>query len=380
VTYSSPARRSDLVKYVNQAEDISKKEQDWIRTSKEYKQQFEAQCNELHIKGHDIQREIEGLSSELIDWYKKIEIEIYNDRLQLAVQYYLLYVQFLHGNTKDCIPTLAYLLKYGNSTHFTWREYFGRPIPKVDESQLEKFESSQKNTTNEIDWSALSEVHENNENDVIDIKWEAEPVEISMDGGFSMDMIDVVESSVVESEDSSHNVEMVHKWKHESVLENDESRFQYINDVLELESFFVSKIASKQDAHEVLMYMKNVPKEISTENRQDLVNFLESVKSLLEIINDERFKQVLMIKASKKYSDRLVASLKQTLDLIEKMKRNVESAEEKKKSLDKSIQDMKPGVQILIDQLKFQQNFLQDSISKLLGNRIANIFGEINKL
>lgn len=313
--------------------------------------------------------------SELSGWFTKIEKETNQDFIKKSVEFYSIYTQFVHGQ-KDCIPNLKYLLKNGNTSNYQWRETFGKDIPKIDMEKLEEYKKKKeekKEIKQEIDWSSLNEVPEQNQ--IVEIQWEDNQVQEikDIDIGFSMDDIEKVETI-----DETENFEKILKMKKETFLENDESRYLFVNDLIELESFYFFKV--KHPDQEIFLYTKNLPKEISIISKDEFEKYHLGISKLLAICQDEKLKQLLMIKISKKYVERISLSLKKNLDFIEKMKNNILNAQEKKKNLEKSIQELKPIIEKIVKETKEYQEYIEKNLSKFLDGREINIYGEINKI
>eukprot|EP01080_Neovahlkampfia_damariscottae_P009285 gene9285-1373_t len=400
VNFEIPAKKKDISKSVTYLNDTNRKEQDYEKNLKDFQDRYKKQIEALHIKGDKIEQEIRDLVKELPDWFSKIEKEIQTEQVKKCIEYYNTFTKYFHKNKSDLLPTLQFFIKNGNVSHLEYRKYFGLEIPKVDMTKVEEYEKNiekqEIKEIKEIDWSALddSEIVENKE--IVDIKWEDE-IETSndMDVGFSMDDIDLVHSGL-ENEtfeikwddddktgiltNDDKNIKLVYQMKKESLLENDESRFNFLNDILELESFYQFRIMEQSKSQDLMTYMKDIPKEISHETKSDLKNYLNFLKKIIEITNDEKFKELILIKTSEKYVERITNNLKQNLELIDKMKKNIILSEEKKKSLEDEIESLKPGVERIINETKENQEFLQNQISKLLKGRRINIYGEINKI
>jgi hypothetical protein len=333
------------------------------------------------------------LVKELPEWFSKIEKSSNNDQIKKAIQYYQIYSNYFHKNSKDLLTTLQFLVKNGNISHFEWRKDLGFDIPEVDLKLIEKYEKEEekKNEVKEIDWSSLEDPTIE-KTDIVDIKWEEIETPNDMDNGFSMDDIDLVDSGSQsqafeidwgdeqKKENDEKNVKLVYQMRKESLLENDESRFHFFNDILELESFFQFRISEKSKAQDLLSYMKDIPKEISNETKSDLVNHLKAIQTLIQYFNDEKFKELILIKTSEKYVQRTTNNLKQTLELIEKMSKNIVESEKKKKSLEEEIENLQPVVERIVAEIKENQDFLENQISNLLKGRKINIYGEINKI
>jgi hypothetical protein len=292
------------------------------------------------------------------------------------------------------LTTLQFFVKNGNTSHFEWRKDLGYDIPEVDMKLVEKYEKEEgkKNEVKEIDWSSLEDPTVE-KMDIVDIKWEEIETPNDLDNGFSMDDIDLVDSGSQNQtfeidwgdeqkneKDDEKNVKLVYQMKKENLLENDESRFHFFNDILELESFFQFRISEKSKAQDLLSYMKDIPKEISNETKSDLVNHLKTIQIVVQHFNDEKFKELILIKTSEKYVQRTTNNLKQTLELIDKMSKNIVESEKKKKSLEEEIENLQPGVERIVAEIKENQDFLETQISNLLKGRKINIYGEINKI
>jgi hypothetical protein len=89
--------------------------------------------------------------------------------------------------------------------------------------------------------------------------------------------------------------------QNETVLSNSESRYELLNDIGELECYLeqrINDLTSPNSAEILTEY--NVP--VMTMNT--LKEYLESVQNIITLLGNMRFRELILIKSSKKYVER----------------------------------------------------------------------------
>lgn len=254
---------------------------------------------------------------------------------------------------------LQYMLEKGNTSIFDWKKSQGQELPDVDMEEVEKArkqkqEQKSEQTTKkvEIDWSGLVEMEkeqasiEVSKEEPIDIKWDFEVSEegakddnkketidsginsTDISGGFSMDLADddLQESNkpaleIDWGDDTSKPqtpspVEIVLNMMEETILENDETRYEFVNDVMELHDFLISRMREKsQESENILGQTNSVPTELLNENLDDLKKYHKTIQGILEVLNDPRFRELILIKSSKKYT-KIFCIINTSLDIL----------------------------------------------------------------
>jgi hypothetical protein len=167
--------------------------------------------------------------------------------------------------------------------------------------------------------------------------------------------------------------------QNESILLNDESRNEIYNDLLVVKEYLDQRIIeiNQPNTQDILNLLGS---DLPVESLNDLKRYLEQINKIIEIFNNNRFRELILIKSSKKYTERKIFYFKTTTDTINNLEKNIYNAENKFKEIENLSTLLQPNIQELVLKIKDKQNFLQNEISKLLNGRKVNIFGEINKI
>lgn len=172
--------------------------------------------------------------------------------------------------------------------------------------------------------------------------------------------------------------------KNESVFSNDETRNIFMDNMVELESFVDCRIQDKIDAENALNSVdseifKSASKVLQTMSMDQLKRFQKSVKHVVGLLGNDRLKQLLLIKTSKRYRERLARSLRQRIEAIGQLQHNLKSVEEKRREQVSIMEATQPEMDRLVRETIEIQDFLQSRLSEMV-KRPVHIFGEINTL
>jgi bacterioferritin (cytochrome b1) len=317
------------------------------------------------------------------------------------MQYYISFVSFMSGrdavNDFNIIPTFRFVCQ-GRSTMLDWRTYKGLDVPSYDPIDLDNYkreiqekqkqqENTTENTTLEIDWSALDITGDTDiaiDSTVKEIDWadveQEQKQSIEIDFGDDM----VVEESATDN--TNNHLKQIYEWSNQSIFEDTDMRNAFWNDIVEIEAFFSQRILEKSESSATSTTVegeifKEAPSEIRNESLDELNRFNDAVASVLQTVNNPQFRQLLMLKMSKRYVERTTRSLQQKLDLVDKLNENVSGVDARRDELHEKITKLEPEVDMLIARTRKLQEQLQTLISKLIPKeRRINIFGEINTI
>ncbi len=255
----------------------------------------------------------------------------------------------------------------------------------------------------QIDWSAIETddaIDNSDSGNVAEIVWD-----VTADGS---DEIEIESGKVIELGEESldhllgqndktaaphdheqqqhqqQHLEQIWQMKNESVFSNDETRNIFMDNMVELESFVDCRIQDKIDAENALNSVdseifKSAPKVLQTMSMDQLKRFQKSVKHVVGLLGNDRLKQLLLIKTSKRYRERLARSLRQRIEAIGQLQHNLKSVEEKRREQVSIMEATQPEMDRLVRETIEIQDFLQSRLSEMV-KRPVHIFGEINTL
>ncbi|EFC48855.1 DUF773 domain-containing protein [Naegleria gruberi] len=426
VKYEIPSMSSSLLSLRNQLESIDRKEDDWKRSLEIAKREFTESCEKLSINrekiesmiqfassgssvGVDIEDEIKSAVSDLPQFYENIVVSCKDAKFKKAVDYYEDFTSFFNKNKVredlTCLKFVLSNLEKSTLSMYDWKLFNNQSLPSVDEEKVQSYiqklkdeESKKANKSNEpqIDFGDFEFSTEGNveinwdtgveENKEIEIKFDdvAQEKELEIDfgdfstddvGGFSMDSVDI--SSNTNDEDS---IKLVAELRMKSFLDDEDVRALFSNNLFQLYAFVQQRVieVTKNSSLDSEIF-SSAPNSIKSITKEEIQNLMHATGNVVTTLNNHRFKQLILIKTSKKFVERLVQSLTQKLEIMSKTKTNLEGVDSQRSSLNNSIKNQQPTVLKIKKQTKDYQDFIQKNLSEKLGKRVV-IFGEINKI
>lgn len=427
VKYEIPSLSSSMYSLRTQLESLDKKEEDWKKSLELIKREFSEACEKLSIHkdkvdrmiefassgssvGVDIEEEIKRAVFDLPNLYEEIIDACRDQTFRKSFEYYENFTSYINKNQapEAGLTCLKFLLSQiderpsGTQPSFSlydYKVYNKEQIPSFDEQKVEAIikqmkEDKEKEAKQD---SAEPEIDFGDFGDDVEIKWDsnvaedAKELEIKFDdvaqekeleidfgdfsSGFNMDS---VESNVNDEDNNKAVAEM----KSKSFLDPEDIRATFTNNIFQLYAFIhqrYTEVVKNVNSQLNATILSNAPQSITSITKDELNKFKTSTTSLMTTLNNPRFKQLVLIKTSKKYVERLMQSLSQKLEIMSKLRSNLEGLETQRKSLNTSISNQQPAIEKIKKQTKEYQQFLQQSLSDKLSKRVV-IFGEINKI
>merc|ERR1711879_538627 len=204
---------------------------------------------------------------------------------------------------------------------------------------------------------------ENNENEINVNEEDPDPWEICVeDGG-----IDVV----VETKENDEKVK-------ENILEFSATRNQFQDDLLELQSFLRQRLSEMKlkDNLALMNLLQKAPKEISEKNIETVERMLASVDKVNDLLCDHTLRMIIEIKASARYTERLVNALKKRLETAGRMEVLAAETNSKREELEENVMRLQLQKVTLVKEASEIKSHLQNQIS-LAFDRPVNIMGDI---
>ena len=121
VAYEIPALKKQINKCQQQSSECDEKHSSQSKSINEINLQIKQFCTELGIQGVNVSKELKELPSQLDEIYENI-VQIAAS-LEKAHHFYVNYVEYFFDRKEldQCLPTLGYLIKKGNTTVYEWR-------------------------------------------------------------------------------------------------------------------------------------------------------------------------------------------------------------------------------------------------------------------
>ncbi|GLC43473.1 hypothetical protein PLESTM_001477200 [Pleodorina starrii] len=164
-------------------------------------------------------------------------------------------------------------------------------------------------------------------------------------------------------------------------LEQDaEYRARLMDDLLELRAFLALRKAELSGSGNELI-ATSVPEEVSSVDAAAVGSMLAAVQQSLGQLTTPRFRKLLLIATSKRYLDRLEASLKRQAGTEAKLLRQAGDVVARKHEARASLVGLAPRLAALVERTRRFKALSERSISAALGGkRTINVLGEINNM
>jgi hypothetical protein len=391
VNYEIPALKKQIAKYRQQQSDYTRKESEYAGSGAELREKFNIRCRQIGIEGKRIKTELMSLVKDMPKLYTEVAGQAKS--LLPAVEFYLAFVKFLlpKATHVDRLQLLRYVIAKGNSTVYEWKS--GTKPTRVIEPTFDMVFKDEEtadsaddaaDANDEIDWGAFGD---------------GESSELQLDDGSGIVGLD--DDTPLKSETDNENVNKIAieiindsgavNDHHDeegtargrdalSLLDDVETRNAFINNLLELEAFVAQRLAelrSDSQSFAVSNQFQAAPNEVQRDSAE-LEVMLANIRNVLVKLTAPHVVELLLIRTSPKFVERLAASLHKLLSDSDKVaslsrlmaQRRTETLEEERLT--------QPKLDLTIAKTKELQKQVEAQISKKYNNRKVNIMGEIN--
>jgi len=406
INFDIPVLKRSIEQNRKLISDLTRKQAEYERNVQGFKKKYEDNCAEWGIQGQNLRQELLDLVSDLPSCFDEVVDAMQQDTIKQAAEYYLEFMKYTlnvesTGQTKTAsLPVLQYMLEYGNQTVDAYN-HKDDPTHLVvkEEQKVEENEPEQAPETKslEIDWTVIdSEPEKPAETPVINwdiavedtgkgaqeptLVWDFSVDETSEEAkqpqlDLDMDMSNITAIELVEA-NSSANENVT-----ESLLENTKMRNLLLNELLELKCFLTQREDELTDEKESFITSLVTPILKTNLSAASVSQSLEQLNYVIDMIETSRMKQLLELKNSKRFLDRVVASFEHLIECQEKSTKSIEYNQKKVEELQEQTQEIYPKLEAATQQAKELKVALEQTLSTQYGNRTVNIYGEeVNKL
>ncbi|CAF0975254.1 unnamed protein product [Rotaria magnacalcarata] len=414
VAFEIPALKKTIGKCQQIREECHTRHAELDKNIHEIEKQYAQLCNDMSIKGDNVQREliqrIECLPSICTELASGDQCSI--PSLKAAVEFYIDFMKHFHSSSKsdseEFLSVIKYLIENGNTTVYQWRT--GGHIPaSIERLPLNyKFAETTEVTEDEPniilgldDDSTTSiegiEVKQTaNQTDVIDFDTEAEidwsaidtvpellDPALSSNGNHPNLLVDALQEAALNG--SNHPIDdgIARGNDALTLLENRATYTLFIHELHRLQSFLKQRLNEYHVNETILMtfIMQNAPASIQKINENDLKTYLKNIDSIFQSISHRQLDRLFSMRDSYKFVDRLINCFQQKKLSIERNRFQEKELEEKASSSLTEEQQLKEKLNLLISYTKQLKEQVAKEISlKKCQNRRINIMGEINIL
>lgn len=162
------------------------------------------------------------------------------------------------------------------------------------------------------------------------------------------------------------------------IVEDGAYRGTLLNELLELKAFLLQR--RTQLGRSVQALHAGVPESVQQVTASQVATMLAGVDAVLDVLVGEAAKQLLLIKSSQRYLDRITRQLKAKQGQEAKFKRMAIETEHKRLDIQRGLVADAPKVQRLVAHTALLKAEAEKGLSAALGGRRVCIIGEINNI
>ncbi|XP_029978511.1 CDK5 regulatory subunit-associated protein 3 isoform X2 [Sphaeramia orbicularis] len=378
VSYEGPALRKQLAKAQQLQQELSRREVECQSSAADLRERYYAACKKYGIKGDNVARELQALVKDLPLVLEEVGKD--SAKFEEQIQLYTAFTNFVCEWSEPVLPMLTFVQKKGNSTFYEWRT---GNVPKVVERPVVEEAPAEEVTEDMIDWGDFGTGKETDcgikVEDGIDwgislepgtedtgadgIDWgdsESAPIEIEIvDAGTDCP------EGVARGEDAL------------SILENSQSRSQFIDELMELEVFLTQRLNEMSEEADIvaMSQFQLAPSVIQGQSREHIQKMLSEVHGLLDRLTSLRMQHLFMIQASPRYVERVSEVLRQKLKQADILVLKSAMMVEKRQEALEEQSRLEPRVDLLAGCTRELQKLIEADISKRYNNRPVNLMG-----
>ncbi|XP_051274229.1 CDK5 regulatory subunit-associated protein 3 [Dicentrarchus labrax] len=379
VSYEGPALRKQLAKAQQLQQELSRREVECQSSAADLRERYYAACKKYGITGENVARELQALVKDL----PAVLEEVGKDaaKLEEQIQLYTAFTNFVCEWSEPVLPMLTFVQKRGNATFYEWRT--GK-VPTVIERPFVEDAPPDAVTEDTIDWGNFGE-GANSQEPVITVEdgadWgiSLEPgSEDSGAGGIDWGDSEAAPIEIEIVDAGTDCPEGVAKGEDAlSILENSQSRSQFIDELMELEVFLMQRVSEMGEEGDVvaMSQFQLAPSVIQGQSREHIREMLSEVQDLLGRLTSLRMQHLFMIQASPRYVERVSEVLRQKLkqaDIL--VLKGATMAEKRQEALEEQSR-LEPRVDLLAGCTRELQKLIEADISKKYHKRPVNIMG-----
>ncbi|XP_030629559.1 CDK5 regulatory subunit-associated protein 3 [Chanos chanos] len=379
VRYEGPALRRQLAKVQQLQQELSRRELECQSGAADMRERFYAACRQYGITGDNVGRELQALVKDLPSVLEETGKQ--TSGLEEAIQLYTAFTQFVCDWCEPVLPMLSYVQRRGNTTLYEWRT---GEVPSVIERPVMEEAPADIVTEGTIDWGELGG---DSGADGVNL---GITVEDGVDWGISVESgaeegggidwgasdsapveIEVVDVGTDCPEGVARGDDAL------SLLENSQTRSQFIDELMELELFLCQRLSEMSEEGDIvaMSQFQLAPTVIQAQSAQQVKAMLGGVRRILDGLTSLRMQHLFMIQASPRYVERVSDMLRQKLkqaDIL--MLKRSALVEQRQEALEEQAR-LEPRIDLLASRTQELQKLIETDISKRYNNRPVNLMG-----
>ncbi|XP_037743117.1 CDK5 regulatory subunit-associated protein 3 isoform X3 [Chelonia mydas] len=389
VSYEIPSLKKQISKCQQLQQEYSRKEEECQLGAAEMRERFYASCKQYGITGDNVRRELLALVKDLPALLT--EIGAGARVLSEAIDSYQACVQFVcESSPEQVVPLLRHVQERGNTTVYEWRK--GVEPTTVERPRAE--EVPEKQDEEAIDWGDLGvestpapvgvdySISGEDGTQAEEVDWgislEPDPQGAGTDGidwgdgsGGDPVQITVLEAGIQVPDGVARGPDAL------TLLENPETRSQFIDELMELETFLSQRIVEMSEEADVVSVsqFQLAPPILQGQTAEKVGAMAAAVRELIGRLINLRMQHLFLILASPRYVDRVSELLRQKLKQAELLVLKKELTAQKRQEALEEQGALEPKLDLLVHKTKELQKLIEADISKRYSGRPVNLMG-----
>ncbi|KAM9657288.1 CDK5 regulatory subunit-associated protein 3 isoform 2-T2 [Morphnus guianensis] len=381
ISYEIPSLKKQISRCQQAQQDFARREEECQLGAAELRERFFTSCKQYGITGDNVRQELLALVKDLPSSLS--EIGAGASALSEAIELYQACVEFVCESSEELVvPLLRHVGKRGNTTVYEWRTGF-QPL-RVERPEVEEVPEQPKEDT--IDWGDFRlEPTRVDDGAAADGGAQGEEIDwgITLEPGPQDDGIDWGDG---ESEEAQITVLEAGTEVPEGVasgsdaltlLENSETRSQFIDELMELELFLSQRLVEMEEEADIVAVsqFQLAPAVLQGQTSAHVGSLLATTRALLGQLCTRSMQHLFMILASPRYVDRVSELLRQKLKQAELLLAKKEMMSQKRQEALAEQGALEPKLDRLLEKTKELQKLIEADISKRYSGRPVNLMG-----
>uniref|UniRef100_A0A8C3KEE7 CDK5 regulatory subunit associated protein 3 n=1 Tax=Calidris pygmaea TaxID=425635 RepID=A0A8C3KEE7_9CHAR len=368
ISYEIPSLKKQISRCQQAQQDFARREEECQLGAAELRERFFASCKQYGITGDNVRQELLALVKDLPTLL--CEIGAGASALSEAIELYQACVEFVcESSSEVVVPLLRHVGKKGNTTVYEWRT--GLQPLRVERPEVEEVPEQPKEDT--IDWGdftldpsgagAGAAADGGAQSDEIDwgITLEPGPQDDGIDWGDGES--EEVQITVLEAGTEGELPEGVACGSDAlTLLENTETRSQFIDELMELELFLSQRLVEMEEEADVVAVsqFQLAPAVLQGQTSAHVGSLLATTRALLGQLCTRSMQHLFMILASPRYVDRVSELLRQKLKQAELLLAKKEVMSQKRQEALAEQGSLEPKLDRLLEKTKELQKLVRE--------------------
>ncbi|NXS51154.1 CK5P3 protein, partial [Brachypteracias leptosomus] len=380
ISYEIPSLRRQVGRCQQAQQDLARQEEQCQLRAAELRERFCSSCKQYGISGDNVRQELLALVKDLPSLLAQVGAGV--SALSEAIELYQACVEFVCESPAELVvPMLRHVGRRGNTTVYEWRT--GLEPLRVERPVLEEVPEQPKEDT--IDWGdftleppKVDDANGGAQSEEIDwgITVEPDPQQDNGidwgDGGSEEVQITVLEAGTEVPEGVACGPDAL------TLLENSETRSQFINELMELELFLAQRLLEMEEEADVVAVsqFQLAPPVLQGQTSSHVGSLLATTRALLGQLCTRSMQHLFMILASpSRYVGRVVELLGQKLKQAELLLAKRDLMGHKREEALAEQAALEPKLDRLLEKTKELQKLIEADISKRYNGRPVNLMG-----